>query len=1587
MAELPTNSSEPRALTAALSGPMFQTRNSAPAMHAATRHVERWAPEAGANRVRSLKTLGFVDRLAAPWLEVAQRSASMRLFQQYRSEGMPERQPSHVSWVFPRPWYQDELDWMTASREAAAQQAMLRQQGEAAARAQEMFTTRGTYVSPSQRTQVALPAALYEHVAPSLSIAPPMRGDGAAPAASFAAPAQRVFDAYSPLVPFAAVNAAQVMQRAVAPLIANREASAATMSPGLRAVLSGILERSAMAPISVEPTRSAANAPELVTPPAPRPDADPIAQQAEPVVESVSQQRAQIVELQRAAQIVAQRQIAERTTQVERVRQEQLAASEAARVAAANRTAASEQTSRADERARVEDRIAQRLAERQQQQEAQQRAVEAAQQQQRVVREQQVAAHQQRLHESAREQAARDAANAPIASTSAEVAPIAAPQQLAVPVEITAALANLSPQLASVVATNLATRPERAAQTIHELNDALRSAELIARTAAAGRQIEQTRGPRLVMPAGLGGLVATVDQNVAAQQQAQRAYASMAAANASPAAMSAIAASSPEVAMIAGSSASTMPRAMTAGVSIAPRPSFAPTFAQMFVAPTAGSASSVGSSESGTATSTSTSTGTSTGFVSAMRMPAMAWLAAAEAQGISSTTALGATESAVPAALSHVAWADRWLARFSGAREQSLDLLAAASAPMSTRLQLLADAAPGTVFVAPQFDHSIDNSPAAIERRNAEAPQHEAPVRRFDDNEATPDDMFLSISRQVARTRAPVVSVPEMQTADRLSVADAVAQSVPVAPAAGLQAQLASSPFAPAFRHVFPIAAAPAFDVRALFGETLSAAYLAGVLSPSAREVTAGAAIGEVPGLETFAAQQPFAPIAREAIEWSPSYVAPVDPIAPTAAAGEELAPEQVAAYEQQIAAQQQAQQQIEHITTMRSALLSWNVESIVTPDAQRPQMAQAPIGGVSEAINISAPELAQFAPQTFVGNASLPIGQSMVDAMTLPMVGDMIAAQQAGSIGAYTVPFATTQASTTANVADSRVPTFAAPGMIAERAQAWSVAQERSSADLSFDFVTPELVLAARVYGLGPAEAAQAMRLAIAGPGQLATMASTVNRTFVQAMAIEAERQGSASIDPITGVPISGSGSGSRSGSVAGMTAYPTMAPMSAGTSYGTLAGPIALPDVTTTFGVDRRAPRGAFMWPSATVAALGLSAAAPDGEQNMPVAALELLAAQSVAALGTYAALGFGLSPAQIQALSGDDSFAQTEATTSLGSRAGSISQSAPEMTSVAPSAIEGDVAAQRAAASAAQAPAEASEADVMTAASAMVSQSRRAKFEAMYVALGQSAQARSWSPAAKAARALALAGRGDETITSLERAQIAWSVLPLVAPTMLGHALGVDADEPGAVVSTGTAQQRDVLRRRAAELAPENLAFAAAERPGLSPLSSRAGEALASYVAPEVAAPRNTASSGRGEGPSYRAPTAQPDYVNTASSSSSSSPVRSTGRFGGGEVEIPGWFEAAAKKMFAQQNGGLGGDISLAELTLVQSAPSTHIAASERSMPSAAPANANPSTQAAQQSAHQQIDIEKVANEVYKHILTLMDAARHRNGEPYL
>jgi hypothetical protein len=1452
MAETP----EPRALSAALASPQFVTRGGGLAMHVANRHVERWAPEAGASRVRPLKNLGFVDRLVAPWIEAAQRSASLRMFSQYISSGVGERPASApVSWVFPRPWYQDELDWMAAARTTTTQAV--------AQQAPSMFTTRGTYMAPAatRAAEAVLPAALYEYVAPSLSLA----RDAVRPAGTaFGA------EAYSPLVPHAATQAATVMARVMAPLAPTR-----ALSPGLRAVLTTMLERSARATTEVAPTRTSLIAPELVTPPAPR-AAEPATHQALAVADEYAEQSARIAELQRAARIVTEREAVAREVIA---RPAPIAAPERPLVTTRSEAAASTNDAVAAERARIEERIAQRLAERQGEAAARQadaarsetvqRQAEAArseiaqrqseaarsataQRHAETVQRHQVEAARRaeiaqrrdeanRLHESSREAAARDARIAPPSATgAAPAAPTEAPRQI--PTEIAAALSALPPELASVVAAGIGARPERAAQAITELSEALRTVELMARTTAAGGTFESSRGPRLMMPAGLGGLVATIERT-AAEPAAQRGSRGM-----SMAAARALAAS-----------ADAPVRASTPA-----------------------------------------------------RVPALPFLTASRTAAPAPTSALGATAAAEPAALTHVAWADRWLARFAGAKTQSLEVLTAASAGSpETRMAALAAAAPGAVFVSPAFaDEPVaaraSEAPApfsptaaaqgALAARPLGAPPVVAPaeaerVIRYADDAETPDDVFAAISQAATRSRvapppatkaeaiaAEVAAAEAARTFERETLADVISHAVPSAPGAGLAAQLASSPFAPALRHVLPLAAAPTFDIRALFGGGLGSTYLAGLLAPATREIEIASA-----ATPAWASWEP-ATLAttlseREAPSFEPEYVAP-------AASDDAIADESTSPAA--------AQQMIAPLTTLRSALLSWTVDAV---DG----------GAVVAAPTVTATRETTLAAQ--------PAARTLIDAMTLPTLGETAALRELGAIDL-------------ADGTTAHATSYASPGALADRAQSWSVAQERSVADLSFDFVPPELVLAARVYGLGPAEAAQALRLAIAGHGQLSAMAGAVDRTFVQALAIEHERRsGQLSIEherrtgqPVSAFPLPLAKESSQAAGERPQAAAP-----------GAFAPPAALAE--TAFGVERRMPRGAFLWPQGTIAALGLNAAAPDGDHAMSVAALELLAAQAVAELGTYAAL----SPER---------------------RAVGTTEAAAGTTHTAPTAS-----------------AEPNEQEVLATATTLVSSARRAKFEAMYLALGQSPAARAWSPAARAARAVALAGRGDETITARERAEIAWNVLPVVSVGELGP------DGEPATLSTGQAAERS-QQRSALDLTTF------VERPGLSTLSHRAGEALGSYVSPSAApAAASTSSTSRGSlasrgepGALVRPPTAAPELVQTGAASQ-----RSWQRHGGGDSELPAWFEEAAKKMLAaERGGGVADNISLSELTLITSAPSTQIAASTRSAPSAQPTSA--ATKGADNKAAE-LDVEKIANDVYRQILVIMDATRARNGEPFL
>jgi hypothetical protein len=513
---------------------------------------------------------------------------------------------------------------------------------------------------------------------------------------------------------------------------------------------------------------------------------------------------------------------------------------------------------------------------------------------------------------------------------------------------------------------------------------------------------------------------------------------------------------------------------------------------------------------------------------------------------------------------------------------------------------------------------------------------------------------------------------------------------------------------------------------------------------------------------------------------------------------------------------------------------------------------------------------------------------------------------------------------------------------------------------------VTPELVLAARVYGLGPAEAAQAARLATAGPGQLAAMASTVDRTFVQAMAIaagrrEERRDGATFAGTTPATPVVG-----RAAAIA--TAFPT-ADGEIAAAIGPAPRAFEPPVHAAAFGVERRAPRGAFLWPAASVAALGMTAASPDGQQSTSVAALELLAAQAVAEIGTFAALSDRASgfPSLSQSI---DDLPSTGAATAGARATGSNARELPSIGGAPTTPLP-----------------EPGEAEVLGAAAALVSSTRRARFDALYVALSQSPSGRTWSPAARAARALALAGRGEEApISAYERAATAWDVLPVVYATD-----GMSIAEIDAATASGALPRAASVAARSAGLREGRVSDLTTVDggPGRSAFTSRAGEALRSYVAPSSGELASAASRSDSIAPparerelsvAQRAPTAAQELVRTG---------RRPETHGGGDVEIPAWFDAAARKMFADRAGtGPSGDsgFSMAELTLVNAAPASQIAASTKVAHTTAVAPAVAST-GEKASAGAPIDIEKIANEVYREIVVLMDAARARNGEPYL
>jgi trimeric autotransporter adhesin len=592
-------------------------------------------------------------------------------------------------------------------------------------------------------------------------------------------------------------------------------------------------------------------------------------------------------------------------------------------------------------------------------------------------------------------------------------------------------------------------------------------------------------------------------------------------------------------------------------------------------------------------------------------------------------------------------------------------------------------------------------------------------------------------------------------------------------------------------------------------------------------------------------------------------------------------------------------------------------------------------------------------------------------------------------------------------------------PGMLAERALAFGAAQSMQSADLSLDFVAPELVLAARMYGFGAVEAAQAARLAIGGATGLSMMAGAVDLRFVSQAVRSGLLDGVAATQRSAALAPSALAPDSQRGPVS--SPITPGSPLAASPGWG---GQQAhrLDDAGDdgAFGVNRRVPRGAFLLPEASVAAMGLVAALPDGEFAMPVAALEILAAKMVAEMGNLAvperaATASQHPPSQAmhaRAAQVESALAGVLSSLAAGPVAGPAAthsdiSSDARIAAASTIARERDLSFDRAPLERAMVAevvgAGSPGSEALAQAIASIEPSRRAGFEArfrsLYAAFAASPDAASMSPAVRAARALAFAHQDQDSLglSPKERAALAWNMVPIVvdggqAGEGRGEGRGDRSDndrsgtgsrsgefgrraERAANSMAGAASVTETAGRRAGRNAPELTAVQGAEaaeessglraapssRPGMRRLSARAGEALSSFVTSQA----------------------------TDSQPSAGSPQQSggrswkSGRFGGGEVEIPSWFESASRRMFADRTE-VGG-FAISDLTLVASTPRTQVAAASRDS-AAAPAPKEASADGTTKSGPR-VDIPKVAHEVYNEVQQIMRSARNRNGAPFL
>jgi hypothetical protein len=532
-------------------------------------------------------------------------------------------------------------------------------------------------------------------------------------------------------------------------------------------------------------------------------------------------------------------------------------------------------------------------------------------------------------------------------------------------------------------------------------------------------------------------------------------------------------------------------------------------------------------------------------------------------------------------------------------------------------------------------------------------------------------------------------------------------------------------------------------------------------------------------------------------------------------------------------------------------------------------------------------------------------------------------------------------------------VPDAARPGNIGSGAEAFAQKRTLAASDLSLDFLSPEVLQAARAYGFGPIDAARAQRLAASGRPRITDLASQVDQVFVSALSAPPAAAARTAAKP-----------------------EPPVARDEKKPEPALAKQPVApqpQPQQPLREAAPLRTPRGAFLLPEASARALGVSGKGAEEARPDIRFALDLVAAGHVADAATSRA-----APPDTKA------------------PASAASERPPALPVLARERGEDDR----------RDPNEAR---------ALLPRELWPVFDVVFLSLGESsssgADGRPLAPAARAARALALTSKsrdgGDLPLSARARAAAAWAVLP----TVIHGGPGRDRDRSGATpgataaraptarpVVSGDTPRFEAPRIDTTLRAGESLGSLVApsfyeadgnrgleDRPRAQQAQARmqsqsSREMPSTPVVQTGATPQQQR---QAEPPPRQEPAPAPRPTQPRHYSSQPTPP-------GGDV--PAWFQDAARK-YLGDSGAASGGMSLAELTLVTAAPATQVAASstradrpvsqaESTSSSGAAGGSSPAAQQAETKA----DIDKIAQEVFEQICRMLEVARERSGDPW-